>query len=133
MAIFVFGGYRDDGGDLELAAGYMAELEGRTEDGGEDRDQLVCVVLQGGGLSKLVSRQTPVTTKHVFWRDKSMIVATKPLWRQNYVCRDKHVLSRQTRVSSRQTRICHDKSMLVVLVCMLKAGLTIRRKNRSKL
>ena len=87
MAIFVFWGYRDDGGDLELAAGYMAQLEGRTEDGGEIRDQLVCVVLQGGGISKLVSRQTPVcrdkhvfvTTKHVFRRDKSMIVATKPL------------------------------------------------------
>ena len=60
MAIFVFWGYRDDGGDLELAGGYMAELEGRTEDGGEDRDQLVCAVLQGGGLSTLLSRQTGV-------------------------------------------------------------------------
>ena len=31
-----------------------------------------------------------VATKHVFCCDKSMLVATKVLSRQNYVCRDKH-------------------------------------------
>ena len=45
---FWFLGYRDDGGDLE-AAGYLTELERRSEDGGEDSGQLVCAVLQGGG------------------------------------------------------------------------------------
>ena len=37
-------------------------------------------------------------------RDKSMLAATKHLSRQNYVCRDKIILSRQI-----QTRVCHDK------------------------
>ena len=44
----MFLGYQDNGGDLE-AAGCLTELEGRIEDGGEDRGHLVCAVLQGGG------------------------------------------------------------------------------------
>ena len=32
-----------------------------------------------------------VTTKHVFYRDKSILVTTKLLLRHNYVCRSNHV------------------------------------------
>ena len=44
-----------------------------------------------------------VTTKHVFCRDKSMLVLS---W-QNYVCRDKR------RVLSRQKRVCREKKQIM--------------------
>ena len=54
-----------------------------------------------------------VATKHIFCRDKNILVASKLLSRQNYVCRDKHafVLSLQIFVAtsillSRQARVC---------------------------
>ena len=37
-----------------------------------------------------------VTTKHIFCCDKSMLVAAKPLLRQNYVCCDKTFVVRNT-------------------------------------
>ena len=42
-------------------------------------------------------------------RDKSMLVATKPLWRQNYVC---HCLSRQKTcfVATQKAHVCRDKN-----------------------
>ena len=55
-----FLGHRDDDEDLE-AAGYLAELEGRTEDCDEDSGQLVCTVLQGGGRQTHRQGHTPST------------------------------------------------------------------------
>ena len=53
-----------------------------------------------------------VATKHVFCRDKNMLAVTNVLSRQNYVCRDKIFLSRQTsrqKFCLRQAYFCRDK------------------------
>ena len=51
--------------------------------------------------------------KHIFCRDKSMLVMTNLLSRQNYVCRDKTFLSQQifvmTNMCMSQQRFCRNK------------------------
>ena len=54
-----------------------------------------------------------VATKHVFYHDKSMLVTTKHLSRQNYVCRDNHVFVTTKVYLSRKARVCRDKSFVV--------------------
>ena len=100
-----------------------------------------------------------VATKHDFFRDKSMLAATKVLSRQNYdciifvatntclsrqtrVCRDKRMLaatkllSRQvyfcrdkTRLLSRQTRVCRDKHNFVATKLLSRQAYVSRDKH----
>ena len=93
----------------------------------QSRSAQRCLAIIGGSSTSIIfvatntrDKDVFVATKHVFCRDKNMLVATNFLSRQNYVCRDKDVfvvtklLSRQIFVAtnmllSRQAYFCRDK------------------------
>ena len=87
--------------------------------------------------------------KHVFCHDKNMLVATKRLSWQTYICRDKYVqtqnlcrdkyLLRQkkkkknvTNVLWRQAYICRDKSFVAIKMILVAAPVNDRNQATSR-
>ena len=76
--------------------------------------------ITGGSCYKCKHVFIATSTKYVFCRDKSMLVATKPLTRQNTwlsrQTRDKHTfVHRERRVLSSQTHVCRDKHVFILV------------------